>query len=69
MHIHSHEKVLRVLDFLCRNLLAGKQAKQLGYLVVSEIRDRDEFDVGDFIYNVLISFQQRETVRLRGIIA
>jgi ribonuclease Z len=49
MHIHSHEKVLRVLDFLCRNLLAGKQAKQLGYLVVfHEIQDRDEFDVGDF---------------------
>lgn len=49
MCVHSHEKVLRVLDFICRNILAPKQSAQMGSMVTfHEIKDRDEFDVGDF---------------------
>jgi ribonuclease Z len=48
MTIHSHEKVLKVLDFICRNTLAKKQVDQLGKLVYfHELKDRDIFTVND----------------------
>ena len=61
LHVYGHEKVLRVLLWICRETLPGKLTALIGErVIVHELASGDNFDLGDLHVTAFDIFSTKE---------